>query len=155
MSRITLVLVAAGAALLATACSTSPKTTTPPKARPAVTAPALATSSSPAAAAASTTSAATGLSGKWSGQYSGAYSGTFTLNWTQAGSDLTGTIKLSSTGGRTSLHGKVNGSSITFGTVGSTAITYSGTVSGNSMSGNYQVQGASGSANGTWSAVKS
>ena len=49
----------------------------------------------------------------------------------------------------------VNGSAITFGTVGSTAITYSGTVSGNSMSGNYQVQGGSSSASGTWSATKS
>ena len=36
------------------------------------------------------------LSGTWSGQYSGGYNGTFTLNWTQSGSKLTGTIKLSS-----------------------------------------------------------
>ena len=42
-----------------------------------------------------------------------------------------------------------NGASIQFGTVGSTAITYAGTVSGSSMSGNYQVGGSAG---GPWSA---
>jgi hypothetical protein len=39
--------------------------------------------------------------------------------------------------------------------VGSTAITYSGTVSGNSMSGTYKVKTASGSVGGPWSATKS
>jgi hypothetical protein len=43
----------------------------------------------------------------------------------------------------------VNGNAITFGTVGSTVITYTGTVSGDSMSGTYQVGG---SQHGTWSA---
>jgi hypothetical protein len=47
----------------------------------------------------------------------------------------------------------VNGDAISFGTVGSgTAITYSGTVSGNSMSGTYKVNGQGG---GPWSATKS
>jgi hypothetical protein len=154
-SQIRLAFIIAGAAVLATACSTSPKTATPPKVTHAqVTVPAAATSS--AAAPATSTSApaaAAGLSGKWSGQYSGAYSGTFSLNWTQAGSSLSGHIALSYPAGDVlSLHGSVNGSTITFGTVGSTAITYSGTVSGNSMSGNYQVQGSGG---GPWSATKS
>ena len=44
----------------------------------------------------------------------------------------------------------MNGSSIQFGTVGSSAITYTGTVSGNSMSGSYQTPGGGGS----WSAHK-
>ncbi len=155
MSRITLALIAACAAVLATACSSSPKSTALPKTQHAVTAPALATSSAAAAPASATPAASSsGLSGSWSGKYGGAYSGTFTLTWTQSGSDLSGTINLTP-GGTSSLHGKVNGSAISFGTVGSTAVTYSGTVSGHSMSGNYQVQGSGGSASGTWSATKS
>jgi hypothetical protein len=138
--------------VLATACSASPKSAAPPKvAQTKVTAPVAATSSA-AAPATSATAAAAGLSGHWSGQYSGAYSGTFSLNWTQSGSSLSGHISLSYPAGEVlSLHGSVNGSAITFGTVGSTAITYSGTVSGTSMSGNYQVQGSGG---GPWSATE-
>jgi hypothetical protein len=47
----------------------------------------------------------------------------------------------------------VQGDSISFGTVGSTAITYSGKVSGGSMSGSYQVSDGQGS-QGPWSASK-
>jgi hypothetical protein len=152
-SQIRLAFIAAGAAVLATACSASPKSATPPKVTHAeVTAPAAATSSA-AAPATSAPVAAAGLSGQWSGQYSGAYSGTFSLNWTQSGSNLSGHITLSYPAGDVlSLHGSVNGSAITFGTLGSTAITYSGTVSGSSMSGSYQVQG---SGVGPWSATRS
>lgn len=50
------------------------------------------------------------------------------------------------------LTGTVSGSTISFGTVGSQAVTYSGTVSGSSMSGTYQVGGQPG---GNWSATKS
>jgi hypothetical protein len=90
------------------------------------------------------------LTGTWSGTYSGAYHGTFTLHWTQSNSRLTGTIKLSSVG-RTNITGTVRGSSIRFGTVGNaSAITYSGSVSGTSMSGTYKTGGASGS----WKAHK-
>ena len=46
------------------------------------------------------------------------------------------------------------GGSIRFGTVGGGGIAYSGTVSGNSMSGTYQVQNGSG-AGGNWSAARS
>jgi hypothetical protein len=153
MSRLTLALIATGAALLASACSSTPKTTLPTT-QHSVTAPALVTSSAAAASASATPTASSGLSGTWTGQYGGAYTGTFTLTWTQSGSDLSGTINLNP-GGTSSLHGTVNGSAISFGTVGSAAVTYSGTVAGNSMSGNYQVQGGSGSASGTWSASKS
>ena len=100
--------------------------------------------------AASSPAAAVDLSGTWSGQYDGAFNGTFTLTWTQSNSKLTGSIKLS-TDGTVNLNGVVTGNSIRFGTVGSTAITYSGTVSGDSMSGTYQVGGATG---GNWSAAK-
>jgi hypothetical protein len=43
----------------------------------------------------------------------------------------------------------VSGNAITFGTVGSTAVTYTGTVSGDTMSGTYVFGG---SQHGTWSA---
>ena len=90
------------------------------------------------------------LTGTWSGTYKGAYHGTFTLHWTQSNSRLIGTIKLSSVG-RTNITGTVRGSTIRFGTVGNArAITYSGSVSGTSMSGTYKTGGAGGS----WSAHK-
>jgi hypothetical protein len=90
------------------------------------------------------------LTGTWSGTYRGAYHGTFTLHWTQVNSRLTGTIKLSSVG-RTNITGSVRGSTIRFGTVGNAnAITYSGSVSGRSMSGTYKTGGVGGS----WSAHK-
>ena len=43
--------------------------------------------------------ASSSLSGGWSGKYSGAYHGTFTLHWTQSGSKLNGTIRLSTSRG--------------------------------------------------------
>ena len=90
------------------------------------------------------------LTGTWSGTYSGAYHGTFTLHWTQTNSRLTGTIKLSSAG-RTNITGTVRGGKISFGTVGNaSAITYSGSVSGKSMSGTYKT----GRVGGSWNAHK-
>jgi hypothetical protein len=89
------------------------------------------------------------LSGTWSGQYSGGYNGTFTLRWTQSGSKLTGTIKLSQPSGTFSISGSVHGSAINFGAVGAGA-TYTGSVSGKSMSGSYHALPKGGS----WSAKK-
>jgi hypothetical protein len=120
--------------------------TTPPSSAPATKAAARQASHSVAPGA---------LSGKWSGHYSGSYSGTFTLTWRQTGSRLHGVIHLSNPGDTLPINGTVNGGAISFGTVGSTAITYSGTVSGDSMSGNYKVHSANGSTGGPWSASKS
>lgn len=143
-------LVAPGALLLLAACSsgTSPTTTTTSTTHAA--APAATTSTSQPAAAAAP--ASTGLSGTWNGQYSGSYTGTFKVNWQQSNSTLTGTIDISSLGGTVPINGSVNGSSIQFGTVGSTQITYSGSVSGSSMSGTWKI--ANGGGNGSWSASK-
>lgn len=94
--------------------------------------------------------ASSSLSGNWSGKYSGAYKGTFSLHWTQSGSQLRGTIRLSGTRGALGLKGTVHGGSIRFGTVGGPAITYSGSASGSSMSGRYQTPGGG----GPWSAHK-
>ena len=112
-----------------------------------------ATSAPQSAAAAS----ASGLSGRWSGQYSGAYQGTFVLRWHQSGSRLSGRITLSAPSrGTLAIHGKVVGGAIRFGTVGSEDITYSGSVSGSSMSGTWKIQGPNGTAGGgPWSASKS
>ena len=89
------------------------------------------------------------LAGTWSGQYSGGYNGTFTLHWTQSGSKLIGTIKLSQPSGTFSITGSVHGSAISFGAVDAGA-TYTGAVTGKSMSGSYQAQPQGGS----WSATK-
>jgi hypothetical protein len=93
----------------------------------------------------------TDLSGTWAGQYTGASQGTFSLTWQESGSTLNGTIDISEIGAPTSIQGTVDGNSIRFGTVGPAGITYSGTVSGNSMSGTWQ----SPTGNGDWTAAKS
>jgi hypothetical protein len=153
MSRTKYAIIAApAAAIFIAACSTSPATTTPPPTSPPA-APAAATSAASAPAATSSAPAAGALSGTWNGQYGGSYSGTFVLRWQQNSSTLTGSIDLNP-GGTTQIHGTVNGSSINFGTVGGQDITYSGSVSGNSMSGTYQVHLPSGTQDGTWSASR-
>ncbi len=117
-------------------------------------APSSAPATKAAASHASHSVAPGALSGKWSGHYSGSFNGTFTLRWRQSGSRLHGVIHLSNPGNTLPINGTVNGGAISFGTVGSTAITYSGTVSGNSMSGNYKVHTANGASGGPWSASK-
>ena len=83
------------------------------------------------------------------GRYSGAFSGTFTLGWTQSGSILRGSITLSSPHGKYGIGGSVKGNAINFGAVGVGA-TYTGSVSGKSMSGSYK----SPQGGGRWSARK-
>jgi hypothetical protein len=120
---------------------------TPPTSSPTsggVTTPATTPLASP------TEAATVGLSGTWSGQYSGAYQGTFTLTWQQSGSNLSGSIMLSSPATTLPITGNVQGSAIRFGAVG--GVTYSGSVSGNSMSGTYQI--VAGSPGGSWSATR-
>jgi hypothetical protein len=98
-----------------------------------------------------TATASGGLSGTWSGQYSGASQGTFTLTWQQSGGTLSGTIMISDFGGAPiPINGTVNGSTISFGTVGTQAITYTGSASGSTMSGTYQAP----TGGGNWSATK-
>jgi hypothetical protein len=136
-----------------TASITTSQTSTFP---PASTTPAITTPGSPSSEPSlSSPTAGGGLSGKWSGQYSGAFQGTFTLNWTQSESKLTGTIRLSSFNGTLPINGTVSGNAIHFGTVGSTDITYSGSVSGDSMSGTYQLHTPNGAEGGPWNATRS
>ena len=89
------------------------------------------------------------LAGTWSGRYGGAFSGTFTLHWKQTGTRLRGSIALSNPGGTYGISGSVHGRAIKFGAVGVGA-TYTGSVSGTSMSGTYK----SPQGGGTWSAKK-
>jgi len=153
MKRIGVIALSAGLVLALGACSSSTNdsgSTSSTSAPTTSTAPP--TSTAPAA---TSTAAETGeLSGTWSGQYDGTFQGTFVLDWQQSGSKLSGTIKLSDGNGSLPINGTVNGGTISFGTVGSQAITYSGSVSGDSMSGTYEVQGGGGSAGGSWSATK-
>jgi hypothetical protein len=103
-------------------------------------------------AAVSTAAATSGaLTGTWNGRYSGGYQGTFTLTWQQSGGNLSGSITLSNPAITLPIHGTVAAGAIRFGTVGSVGITYSGTASGNSMSGSYDVGTGTG---GPWSASK-
>jgi hypothetical protein len=142
----------AAATLLAAGCGGGSSTTSSSSSPAASSTPAASTTPAAATTAATTTPAASthGVSGTWDGSYSGAYSGTFVLNWTQAGSHLVGAIQLSAPSGTLPIHGTLSGSTISFGTVGSVAITYTGSVSGSSMSGSYQTPGGGGS----WSASK-
>jgi len=104
------------------------------------------------AAVATARSSTLHLGGKWTGTYTGSYSGTFTINWTQSGSKLTGTINLSRPKGIYGINGSVNGDAISFGAVTAGA-TYTGSVSksGKSMGGKY-VTANGGS--GHWAAQK-
>jgi len=135
-------------ALIAIGCSKS--STTEQTGTPAVSSPPAAVSPTEASPASSPPATAGELSGTWSGTYSGTFNGTFTLKWSQTGPALKGTIDLS-TAGTVPINGAVTGNTIAFGTVGSTAITYTGTVSGDSMSGTYHVAGGG---SGDWSATR-
>jgi hypothetical protein len=147
MTGTKLTLTIGAAALLLAACSSSSTSGKTPTNTTAHTAAA-----QPSAVAASSAPAAAGpLTGTWNGHYGGSYQGTFVLHWHQSGSKLSGRIHISSPASSLPIHGSVGGGSIQFGTVGSYAITYSGTVSGNSMSGTYKVGGAQG---GNWRASK-
>lgn len=70
-----------------------------------------------------------------------------TLHWTESGSKLGGSIVLSNPRGKYGISGSVHGSAITFGAVGAGA-TYTGSVSGRSMSGRYRTPAGG----GPWSA---
>jgi hypothetical protein len=106
----------------------------------------------PSPAGSSSPATSLDLSGSWSGTYGGGYSGTFKLTWEQSAGKLTGTIVISDPATTAQLDGTLKGTTITFGTVGGLAVTYTGTASTAGMSGTYSVGGK---AAGTWSATKS
>jgi len=90
------------------------------------------------------------LAGTWLGKYSGAFSGKFTLRWTQSGLKLSGSVTLSNPRGKYDITGALlPGGGIRFGVI-KVGATYTGSVSGKSMSGTYK----SPQGGGSWSAKK-
>jgi hypothetical protein len=150
MPRTVLMALAGLTVMVVAGCGSSTDATSPTPSIPQTSPPTAAPTPTPTAIATPTPAPATvDLSGTWTGQYSGPFNGTFTLKWTQSGSSLDGTIALSSPADNLHISGTVTGSAISFGAVG--VVTYSGTVSGSSMSGSYTdvANGQSGS----WSAT--
>jgi hypothetical protein len=110
-------------------------------------------------AVSSSESGSSGIVGRWNGTWtttSGpAGSGDFHIDFTQSGNNLTGAIVIAGTPCITTgtITGTLSGNTIAFGAVqGSQTISYSGTVSGNSMSGDYHAPDC-GDAKGTWKAT--
>jgi hypothetical protein len=134
---------------LVAGCGASSTTTTTPTSSVTIPAATSAPVATPTAAP-PTAAPAVDLTGSWSGQYSGTFNGTFTLSWTQSTGKLSGDIAVSTSPNPLHVSGDVVGSAITFGAVDGVA--YTGSVSGNSMSGTYTVPGGGG---GNWSATKS
>ena len=148
------------------ACSTT-GTATPTPATPTPTSAGtpLPSSAPTGAATAPPTVAAsnpsTGLTGTWNGTWQDTTpdqaGGTFVLMWTQNGTALTGNIVVEGTPclSAATVTGSVNGTSISFGAVsGTNTVSYTGTISGSSMQGNYTAPSACESAQGTWTATK-
>jgi hypothetical protein len=163
MNQTKLIVAVGAAAALVAACSSSNAISSPSSTPAIASSSASAAGVTPArhASLTATTSptregrpaAGPALSGRWKGTYSGAYTGTFVLRWKQATSKLTGTIDLSTAPGAVTIGGTVAGGRIQFGTVGSQAITYTGSVSGSSMSGQYRIAGGAGGS-GAWTATR-
>jgi hypothetical protein len=152
MKRTIVMFTAIALGSLLAACSASSTTGTPtPTSVPASTPTSTPVPTPTPTATPTAAPVAVAVAGKWSGTYSGYYNGTFTLTWNQSGSHVSGSIVLSSPARTLRINGSLAGSAITFGAVGS--VTYTGTVSGSSMSGTYTVVGGAGG--GSWSANKS
>jgi hypothetical protein len=149
-SLVTLALVA----VLAVACSKS----TPRIDRPS--GGGVQTSLPPSPSQATGGIAGSDLSGNWTGTWTDTSpdhsTGSFQLRWQEQGTALTGTIVVNGTRCLTNgtITGGLNGDTISFGAVaGQVVVTYTGKVSGTTMSGTYGT--ACGNAVGTWQASKS
>src|SRR5262245_9711910 len=146
--------VLASSVLLLAACSSSTATSSPPVG--GTTSTATETSSPPASSPASNGGGSTsGLTGTWKGSWKDAATdtGSFSVDFTQSGSALKGTltIPIECLDGA-KVTGQVNGTSIEFGSVqGQCQVNYKGSVSGDQMSGTYDISQGQG---GTWKASK-
>ena len=106
--------------------------------------------------------AASALAGTWTGTWQNVTpapaSGTFVIKWTATGSDaLTGTIDVSGAGcvGNGQIAAALQGGKISFGVVqGQASVNYTGSVSGDTMSGTYAASATCANAKGTWKASK-
>jgi len=142
-----------GATLLA-ACSSSTSTSSPPVGG-TTTSTATDTSSPPASSPASSGGSTGDLAGTWNGSWkdSANDTGNFSVDFTQTGSSLKGTLSIPIDcldGAKVT--GEVNGNSIEFGSVqGQCHVEYKGSVNGDQMSGTYEISQGQG---GTWKASK-
>ena len=75
------------------------------------------------------------LSGTWAGECTGPFNGFCSLTWTQTAHALDGTFMLSSPPDTLHISGNLTGSTISFGAVG--VVTFTGTLSGSTLSGSY------------------
>ena len=84
--------------------------------------------------------------------------GTFTITWTQAGSNLSGTISINNSTciSAATISGHVSNGVITFGAVkGQESVSYSGATSGaNTLQGTYAAGSTCGNATGNWAATR-
>jgi hypothetical protein len=135
--------------LMAAGSASSTTGTPPPSSISVRSTPTGVPTSTPTATAAPTTEAVGGLSGTWSGQYSGVFNGTFTLTWTPVGVNFERPHRPSAPAETLGISGNEAGTTLTFGAVG--VVTYTGSVSGSSMSGSYKTPNNSG---GSWNASK-
>jgi hypothetical protein len=147
--------------VLTSACSSSGKgkgstTTTnapPASSTAASSASASAPSSEDSSSAATSEPAEDKIAGTWNGTFTGkTSSGTFKVAFTQQGETVAGNITITGTGGngQGTISGKLTGNKITFGAIVGTAVSFTGSFSGNSMSGSY----TSGTDSGTWKATR-
>jgi hypothetical protein len=137
--------------VLLAGCSSTSSTSTTSPAETADTGSMSPPASSPASGGNSTAT----LDGTWQGSWKDAANatGTFSVDFTQTGSSLKGTLSISLAcldGAKVT--GTVNGDSIEFGSVqGQCQVDYKGSINGDQMSGTYDFSGQQG---GTWEASK-
>ncbi len=101
-----------------------------------------------------------GINGSWTGTYQStkfdSSHGGFTVTFVQSGDTFSGTIQVAADCvSQGDVSGSLAGNQITFGAVkGTQNIAFSGTIDGDSMSGNYTSGPACGDDHGTWSATR-
>ncbi len=153
----TLLAVTCLAALAVTGCSSGSTTA---KSSPS-TAPSSVGSSGQPSTSATTTAppAQSAIAGDWAGTYTSTSTpgatGTFRMTFTVTGNRVSGPIQIDNSAcvGRGIITGTLNGNQITFGAVhAAQQITYTGVISGNTMSGTYSAPRC-GRATGTWRAA--
>ncbi|MFL5799429.1 MAG: hypothetical protein ACJ77A_16040 [Actinomycetota bacterium] len=140
--------------------SAAPSASASPSASPS---PSPDTTSSPTTASptpSASTPAATGVAGTWNGTWNSSRvpaSGTFQMRFTVQDGILSGAIKVNGTTciSKGSVAGAASGDRVAFGAIkgGVASIAFSGTVTGDDMSGRYDAQGCGGDA-GTWKATR-
>lgn len=147
-------------AILGTACGGGNATQSPPTSPPATagqetTPPSTSETQTPPPATSSG-----GVSGTWNGVWESTKfppaSGVFQIVLTQSGDQISGSILVASTTcvPHGTISGSLNGNTINFGTVeGAHTVTYTGAISGVSMSGTYKAPDCGGDA-GKWHASK-